>query len=90
MRHSKDREYLVINTALYMTLSHTCRVAAFTLLGFSFVDWWLELGILCSGAILGSWLGTKIRPYIRQDHALKILKGILTLLALRLIASVVF
>lgn len=89
MRQSKDREYLVINTALYMTLSHTCRVAAFTLLGFSFIDWWLELGILCSGAILGSWLGTKIRPYIRQDHALNILKGILTLLALRLIASVV-
>ena len=89
MRHSKDREYLVINTALYMTISHTCRVTAFTLLGFAFIDWWLELTILCLGAVLGSWLGTKIRPYIRQELALKLLKGIMTLLALRLIASFV-
>ena len=88
MRHSKDREYLVINTALYMSISHTCRVAAFTLLGFSFLDWWLELSILCLGAVLGSWLGTQIRPYIHQELALKLLKGIMTLLALRLIASV--
>lgn len=87
MRHSKDREYLVINTALYMSISHTCRVTAFTLLGFSFVDWWLELAILCSGAVLGSWLGTQIRPYIRQEIALTLLKGILTILALKLIVS---
>lgn len=89
MRHSKDREYLVINTALYMSISHTCRVTAFTLLGFNFVDWWLELAILCSGAVLGSWLGTQIRPYIRQEIALTLLKGILTILALKLIVSAV-
>ena len=59
------------------------------LLGFAFIDWWLELTILCLGAVLGSWLGTKIRPYIRQELALKLLKGIMTLLALRLIASFV-
>lgn len=88
MRNSKDREYLVINTALYMSISHTCRVTAFTLLGFSFIDWWSELTILCTGAVLGSWLGTRIRPYIRQELALSILKGILTILAIRLIASV--
>ncbi len=89
MRHSKDREYLVINTALYMSISHTCRVTAFTLLGFNFVDWWLELAILCSGAVLGSWLGTQIRPYIRQEIALTLLKAILTIPALKLIVSAV-
>jgi uncharacterized membrane protein YfcA len=87
MRHRQDREYLVINTALYMSISHTCRVAAFFILGFSFAEWWRELGALVAGALIGTYIGTAIRPLINQALAVKLLKGILTLLALNLVSK---
>ena len=87
MRHNQDREYLVINTALYMSISHTCRVTAFIVLGFSFTDWWRELTVLILGALVGTYIGTAIRPLINQAFAVKLLKGLLTLLALNLVSK---
>lgn len=87
MRHNQDREYLVINTALYMSISHTCRVAAFIVLGFSFTEWWRELTVLILGALVGTYIGTAIRPLINQAFAVTLLKGILTLLALNLVSK---
>ena len=87
MRHNQDREYLVINTALYMSISHTCRVTAFIVLGFSFTEWWQQLTILVLGALVGTYIGTAIRPLINQAFAVKLLKGLLTLLALNLVSK---
>lgn len=87
MRHNQDREYLVINTALYMSISHTCRVTAFIVLGFSFTEWWRELTVLILGALVGTYIGTAIRPLINQAFAVKLLKGILTMLALNLVSK---
>ena len=87
MRHTHDREYVVINTALYMSISHTCRVTAFIVLGFSFTEWWRELTVLILGALVGTYIGTAIRPLINQAFAVKLLKGILTMLALNLVSK---
>jgi len=87
MRHTQDREYVVINTALYMSISHTCRVTAFIVLGFSFTEWWRELTVLILGALVGTYIGTAIRPLINQAFAVKLLKGILTMLALNLVSK---
>lgn len=87
MRHSTDRDYLVVNTALYMTINHSCRVGAFVVLGFHFSTWWSELAALVCCAFLGTWVGTRLRPFVSQEIARRMLKMILTLLALRLLGS---
>jgi uncharacterized membrane protein YfcA len=87
IRHTQDREYVVINTAVYMSISHTCRVTAFIVLGFSFTEWWRELTVLILGTLVGTYIGTAIRPLINQAFAVKLLKGILTMLALNLVSK---
>jgi hypothetical protein len=43
--------------------------------------------VLILGALVGTYIGTAIRPLINQAFAVKLLKGILTLLALNLVSK---
>jgi len=85
-RHSKERDYLVVNTALYMTVNHLIRVLAFTVLGFSFVLWWKLLLGLIIAVTAGSWLGTRLRVYLPKTDFHRLFRWLVSLLALRMIA----
>jgi uncharacterized membrane protein YfcA len=91
LRHyNQGRDWLVVNTAVYMSVNHALRVAAFALLGFSFSPWLgLLLGMVIAG-ILGSWAGTKLRSRIPQKTFQLLFKILVTLLALRMIVLSVF
>jgi len=39
LRHRQDRDWLVVNTAVYMSLNHLLRFIAFAALGFSLAPW---------------------------------------------------
>ena len=86
LRHyNTGRDWLVVNTAVYMSINHLVRVLVFALLGFSFAPWlWLILGMVIAG-ILGSWAGTKLRSRIPQVLFQRIFKVLVTVLALRMI-----
>lgn len=86
LRHyNTARDWLVVNTAVYMSVNHCVRVAVFALLGFSFAPWiWLILGMVIAG-VLGSWVGTKLRSRIPQALFQRIFKVLVTVLALRMI-----
>ncbi len=90
MRRSTERDWLVVNTAVTMTLNHALRLVAFVAIGFSFAPWWkLTLGMILAG-VLGSWVGTRLRPYVPQLNFQRIFRWMLTLLALRMIAMPLF
>jgi uncharacterized membrane protein YfcA len=89
-RRSSDRDYLVVNTGVYMTTNHTIRVIAFALLGFSFHAWWWLLLGLVTAVTAGSWLGTRLRHLIPADRFHRWFRWLLTLLALRLLALGLF
>ena len=79
-------DWLVVNTALYMSLNHCLRVLAFVAIGFSFAHWWLLLCALVLASVVGSWVGTRLRSRIPQVNFQRLFRILVTLLALRLIA----
>lgn len=90
LRQNTGRDWLVVNTAAYMGLSHLMRVTAFIALGFSFAPWWpLALGMILA-VTAGSWVGTKLRLRIPQINFQRWFKWLVSLLALRMIAMPLF
>ncbi|MCB1705404.1 MAG: sulfite exporter TauE/SafE family protein [Halioglobus sp.] len=87
MRRNTARDWLVVNTAVYMTLNHIVRVAAFAAIGFSFAAWWSLLAGMIAAGILGSWVGTRLRRLLPQRNFHRLFRWMVTLLALRLIAT---
>ena len=90
MRHNTGRDWLVVNTALYMSLSHVMRVGAFIVLGFSFAPWWPLILSMALAVTAGSWLGTQLRMHIPQINFQRWFKWLVSLLALRMIAMPLF
>jgi uncharacterized membrane protein YfcA len=90
MHRSAERDWLVVNTAVYMSLNHGLRIAAFTLLGFAFGQWIVLILAMSVAVIMGSWAGTKIRAYMPEKNFQLWFKVLLTLLALRMIIQSVF
>lgn len=87
LRHyNTGRDWLVVNTAVYMSVNHALRAIVFGMLGFSFAPWlWLMLGMVVAG-VLGSWVGTRLRAHIPQESFQRWFKWLLSLLALRMVA----
>ena len=86
LRRNTARDWLVVNTAVYMTLNHVVRVAAFVAIGFSFSAWWPLLSGMIVAGIVGSWAGTRLRHLVPQRDFQRLFRWMVTLLALRLIA----
>jgi uncharacterized membrane protein YfcA len=86
MKRSAVRDWLVVNTALYMTLNHSIRLAAFFAMGFAFFPWWQLLCGLVIASVLGSWVGTRLRSRVPQINFQRWFRVLVTLLALRMIA----
>jgi len=86
-RYDHQRDWLVVNTAVYMSLNHSLRAMAFGLMGFSLLAWWpLLLGMVLAG-VAGSWLGTWLRQFLPQRDFQRWFRLLLSLLALRLLVS---
>lgn len=86
MRRNIQRDWLVVNTALYMSLNHSMRVVAFLLIGFSFGEWWHILGGMVVAVVFGSWVGTRLRQRLPQYDFQRLFRWLVTLLAIRMIA----
>lgn len=80
-----QRDALVVTSALMTTFTHLIKTVLFALLGFSFISYWEIILGMSTGVICGALLGTRIRYKIPQARFQKILKWVLTLLALRMI-----
>lgn len=86
LRRQSGRDWLVVNTALYMSLNHLLRMLAFFALGFSFAPWWqLLLGMVCA-SVAGSWIGTRLRARVPQINFQRWFRLLVSLLAIRMIA----
>jgi uncharacterized membrane protein YfcA len=85
LRRSRERDWLVVNTAVYMTVNHTLRVFAYFAIGFSYAPWWpLVSGMVVAG-IVGSWVGTRLRGLVPQRNFHKWFRLLVTVLAVRMI-----
>lgn len=85
LKQTHDQNQIIATSALLMTVSHLCKVLLFGTLGFVYSDYIWPLLALCTGAIAGSWLGSRIRPQGNHSGYLLLMKIALTLLALHLL-----
>ena len=68
-----------------MTFQHLPKVLVFGVTGFAFPKWILWVLLMIGCGLLGTWLGLRVARRMTGQHFHRLLDGILTLLALRLI-----
>jgi len=86
----KEREAIVSTNALFMSFSHAAKLILFGVLGFEYAQYWPSIFSMLLGAVAGSYLGTHLRQTINGERYLHALKYLLSVLALKLVASVLF
>ncbi|WP_428774690.1 sulfite exporter TauE/SafE family protein [Vibrio sp.] len=83
-----DSNQVIATAALFMSISHVAKLAAFGLIGFSFADYSAVIFAMLTGSIVGSLVGTKLRHRMNGDRLIGVIKLLLTLLAIRMIYQV--
>ena len=86
----QDKDKVVATGAALMSITHLLKVVVFIYFGFVFFDYIGIIACMISGAILGSYVGTKLRDKIDGKKFAIILKVMLTILAINLIIKVLF
>ncbi len=85
-RLGQQRDWLVVNTGVYMALNHAVRSLAYGLLGFAFAPWWPVILSMAIATVVGAWAGGRIRQWVPERNFAQIFRWLITLLALRMIA----
>jgi uncharacterized membrane protein YfcA len=88
LKEFKDRDKVISTQAALMSLTHIFKIFAFIFFGFVFWDYIGVIITMMIGSILGSYIGTFFRKKLDAEKFKKILKVLLTLLAIKAIISV--
>jgi uncharacterized membrane protein YfcA len=85
-QRNTGKDWLVVNTAVYMSANHLLRMLAFGLMGFVFLDFaWLLTGMIVA-VITGSWVGSWLRRFVPEIDFRFWFRLLISILALRMIA----
>jgi uncharacterized membrane protein YfcA len=82
----KGRDWLVVNTGVYMTVNHFVRSSAYALIGFAFAPWWELIAAMALATLVGAKLGQRLRRFVPERNFAQVFRWLITLLALRMIA----
>ena len=82
-----DRKSLFGTHAVCMVIQHSLKILVFGLLGFSFGPWLPLLAIMIAAGYFGTLLGSHLTEWVSEDVFRKILRIILTILAINLLLS---
>ena len=82
-----DKHTVVATAAALMSITHLLKVFIFIFFGFVFFDYLGILIFMIIAAILGSFVGTKLRDKIDGKKFILALKVLLSLMAIKLIVS---
>lgn len=68
-----------------MSLQHLSKAFVFGMAGFAFSDWFWLIALMIVAGVIGTWLGLRLLKRLTDRRFDKLLRVVLTLLALRLI-----
>ncbi len=80
-----ERLATVATLAIVQGAGHTMKVGLFTIRGFAFSDYAAGLALLCVSVVVGSWLGTHLLKRLPARGFQWMIRGAVTLVALRLV-----
>ena len=90
LKQVDNKETIIATNAIFMMLTHLFKVIFIAAIGFEYLQHCLLILVLVSGAIVGSWLGTRIRATI-DSQAFKVwLKWLLSALAFQMMMGVIW
>ena len=83
----QDKNIVVATSAILMSITHILKFLVFIYFGFVFFDYLGVIVVMVTSAIVGSWVGTKLRNKLDGKKFAIILKILLSLLAMKLIVE---
>ena len=86
-RQNLSRDRLIITASLLMTVTHLLKIVVFGMIGFVFTPYLPLIAGMIVAATLGSYVGTRLRGRLSESLFRKIFKGVVTILALRMIVN---
>lgn len=91
MGHIDNKNQVIATASLLMGITNANKVLVFAVIGFQYIEYSSILIATITGAILGSFIGTKLRKKIPNHHFMPMMKILITLIALHtLISQLVF
>lgn len=90
LKDYEDKDKVVATGAMLMSITHISKIFVFAIFGFVFFEYIYVIAFMITGAIAGSYFGTRIRDKIDGEKFINVLKILLTILALRAIYTTLF
>jgi len=82
------KNQIIATSSMFMSISHVAKIFVFGFIGFAFVEHVSLLIYMILGSIIGSFVGTKLRSLADNERLLFTIKLLLSLLAIKMIATV--
>jgi uncharacterized protein len=82
---SLEKKMMIATQAVCQVIVHAAKIAVFLYLGFKLGPWVFLIALMVFVTVAGSYVGTRILNKIPQELFMKIFKGLIILLALRLV-----
>jgi uncharacterized membrane protein YfcA len=88
LKKLQNKDQIIATGAVFMSISHLAKIFVFGLIGFQFGEYFLTLVLMSLGAILGSYIGSRIRKKVDNERYIRMIKFLLSLLAAKMIIVV--
>jgi len=83
----KSKDQIIATSSMCMTISHLAKIPVYFTLTSSLFSNLSLISYMVVGAIIGSFFGTKLRLAANNDRIIKIIKWLITLLAIRMMVA---
>lgn len=81
----KSKDQIIATSSMFMTISHFAKIPVYFALTTSLFSNISLITYMVVGAVLGSFVGTKLRLAANNDRIVKVIKWLVTLLAIRMV-----
>jgi uncharacterized membrane protein YfcA len=83
-----NKDQIIATGAIFMSISHMAKIIVFGFIGFQFGEYLSTLILMSLGAILGSYIGARVRKKVDNPIYIQLVKWLLSLLAFKMIIFV--
>ncbi len=88
LKKLQNKDQIIATGAVFMSISHLAKIVVFGFIGFQLGQYLLTVIIMSLGAILGSFIGSKMRKKVDNKLYLNLIKYLLSLLAIKMIMTI--
>jgi uncharacterized membrane protein YfcA len=89
LRDDFTKENLIANKSFFQSLIHLSKIPFFIFLGFNYIQFGPVIIVLLLGGLLGSYTGLRILDRINRKVFIVLFKGILFLVAIKLVFNII-